>query len=349
MKEALGLVKVVKASRVDARREIKVPATSTRKAYSYFRNLADAPTSTASAKAGTANKKSSLGVLKTVAIATGLTVVATVVARERYRQGFKTSAAIVKEKAKSIAVEKIPPEKKNITFSVGGFYGTEGVEAARKGENYLDYKLKTEILDDDHYAIKHENKEFNNNYVDPSNQLAAGVQGTIEHYGTVMHTALIKGYNPESRNLAAKVLAYHKEYPDKPINSIGHSAGGMINRETAAILAEADPTSRDWFTAINLGSANFGFVPEAKNVKTIALHSDLYLKANPAPSDVKFVGDPKKQWSADDHRVRGYMNSPEVRAEIQSLTRKSDNKAVSRNNSLYQRIDSFVESLTAKV
>jgi hypothetical protein len=239
---------------------------------------------------------------------------------KQYREGFKESARIAMENSKKVEVPDIPDSKKAVTFTVGGFYGYEGDAAARKGEDYLDYKMGQEVLgskDDpggEHFMVKHRNEKFNVTESGMSGP-QSHVRDHIKHYSTIMKPMLQLGRNPEAVDLAAKAIAFHQKYPDKQINLVGHSAGGMINHEAAEILKNAKVP----VNVVNLGTGFFGLTPSDKNQHTIAFESDLYLKTliggvkNPV-----WVGK-GRPLSADDHRVRSYVNDPEVRAKLKEL------------------------------
>ena len=84
-------------------------------------------------------------------------------------------------------------------------------------------------------TVVRDNKDFNfpNIPIDSPDFKERFIQSAV---ATTIKPILYDGRNPESVALASEVYAYHLKYPDKPINIIGHSAGGMIVREASDIL-----------------------------------------------------------------------------------------------------------------
>jgi DnaJ domain len=285
--------------------------------------------------------------LKQVAIGAtmvGLSVSAYQEARNRYRAGFEKSAQMAEGIAKHVTVQDIPSIKKAITFTTGGFYGYEGEAAARKGEDYFAYKMKTEVLGDkdnpggDHYVITHRNTKFNTT-PSPIGGPLSHVRDTFEHYATMMRTTLGKGRNPEAVKLAAEVMAYREKYPDKEINLVGHSAGGMISHEAAEILNKRDIKVK----IVNLGTGHFGLTEKVGESHTVAFHEDMYLKTIPGTArDAAWVGDPSAPLDPDKHRIRAYMNEEPSRAKIRELLtvkqRKDSNRGTLMDLEIEQRV-----------
>lgn len=251
----------------------------------------------------------------------GLSVAAYQEARTRYRAGFEKSAQMAERIAKHVPVSDIPNAKKAITFTTGGFYGYEGEAAARKGEDYFAYKMKTDVLGSkdnpggDHHIVSHRNTKFNTT-PSPVGGPLSHVRDTFEHYATMLRTTLGKGRNPEAIKLAAEVMAYNQKYPDKEINLVGHSAGGMISHEAAEILNKRNIKVK----IVNLGTGHFGLTEKVGESHTIAFHEDMYLKTIPGTArDAVMVGDPSAPLDPDKHRIRAYMNEESSRAKMREL------------------------------
>jgi hypothetical protein len=262
--------------------------------------------------------------LKAIAVGAamvGLSVGAYQQVRDRYRAGFEKSAQMAERISKHVKVPDLPDSKQAVTFTVGGFYGYEGEAGARKGEDYLAYKMATEILGDkdnpggDHHVVNHRNTKFNVTQ-SPVGGAAGHVRDTVTHYATLLETTLRKGRNPQAVKLAAEVMAYSKKYPDKEINLVGHSAGGMISHEAAEILNKRGIKVK----TIGLGTGYFGLTEKVGESHTIAFHDDMYLHTIPGTArDAVWLGDRSASWNPERHRVRAYMNDKESRNKIREL------------------------------
>lgn len=250
----------------------------------------------------------------------GVAPAAYMAARANYRAGFAESARMAEEQSKNVSVPNIPDSKKAITFTVGGFYGYEGEQGARKGEDYFDYKMGQEILGSkdnpggDHFMVQHRNLEFNPTK-SPVGGVAGHIRDTFEHYRHILQPVLVNGRNPEAVKLASKVMAFNKKYPDKPVNLVGHSAGGMVTHEAAEILHKKGVKVK----VVNLASGYFGLTQKVGESHTIASKQDLYLKTIPGTTrDTVWIGNSDLP-NPDAHRVRHYMNDPESREQIRRL------------------------------
>lgn len=271
--------------------------------------------------------------VKGVAVGAGLLGMSTasyLAFRAKYRAGFAESAKMADEMSKNVKVEDISPEQTKITFATGGFYGPMGAEGKKKAEDYFSYKLKTNILDEDHHVITHRNDEFNNpenkalikvnelakegKKPDPLLFAQMSAKVVSDHYKQTLETALVKGRNPEAVKLASEVIAYHRAYPDKEIYLTGHSAGGMINHETAEILNKLNIKAN----VVNFGSGYFGLTEKVGNSSTIVDRGDFYFKSMAGVRDPIYVGEDKIT-DENKHSVRLYMNSPEVIKTAKSL------------------------------
>ena len=266
----------------------------------------------------------------------GVPVAAYMAARANYRAGIPKSAEMAREAAKNVEVPDIPDDKDNITFSTGGFYGQYGDAAARKGEDYLAYKLEKEVLDNNHFSVKHRNTEFNipeddllpklnwEEEIDLPTQLEAAKRAVGGHYAATLKPVFTQGRNPEAVKLASEVYAYHQKYPNKAINLVGHSAGGMVNHEAAEILDKMGVKVK----TVNLGSSWYGFTQKVGESHTIATNKDFYLKSMGIPRDAIYVGSKEPVSMAEGfeaHTLKGYMRSPEVVAKLKELLNTKSN------------------------
>lgn len=281
-------------------------------------------------KPTTGEQVARVGAILGVAALFKLSPVAYKKVQDNYRQGFAKSAELAKKRAEEIEsqLEDVPPGAKSVTISVGGFYGYEGEEAARKGEAYFDYKLKNEILGTPespgggHHVVSHPNLGFNTSTpVTPYNLGIGHVESTIAHYATLLKPVLLNGRNPEAVELAAKVIAYRKKNPAIAVNLLGHSAGGMITGEAAEILAKAGVQYEPNVT-VNLGTGHFGILPRRERVVTLYRDDDLYLKTIPGGvNNGVEIKTGNKKATPESHRVRAYLNDEQVRQRIRGIIR----------------------------
>ena len=109
-------------------------------------------------------------------------------------------------------------EPEQISFFVGGFGGVSGKEGDLIGEEFS-------AMFPNHHVVGVESPEFDitakegDRVYHPSFLMRAAK--------TVVGDALKEGRNPVAVRLAARAYAYHQKYPDKPLNLIGQSGGGM--------------------------------------------------------------------------------------------------------------------------
>jgi pimeloyl-ACP methyl ester carboxylesterase len=228
--------------------------------------------------------------------------------RARYQNNFKKSAQAAKQRGEEIESE-IPTdlkggyrggnkavEAKQITLVVGGF-------AAQKGENSLQYAQQfapppgsgrhKELLQraedeqieggadlfEDHHVVAINNREFEIRGASERNKFNLKIpiigqeltDGNVEQFRTMLGTSLGKGQNPVAINMAAQAYAFHKKHPDKPINLLGYSAGGMVTHEAAHILKEMGVKN---IRVANFGSPYWGTTNKVSDSVTFASKND---------------------------------------------------------------------------
>ena len=261
------------------------------------------------------------------AILTGAAVVGVptatyLAARARYRAGFAESARMAQEKVQEFPVEDIG-DKEQITFTVGGFYGNDGEEKARAGENYFTENLKTKILGDKenpggrHLVVTHSNREFNLPQIKSQGAVGA-FELTSEYYKAILKTSLVQGRNPEAVNLASRAIAYHQKYPDKPINLVGHSAGGMITHETAEILNTLSPKIP--VKIVNMGTPWYGLTNKVGQSYTITDKTDYLIQTTAQTRDTVLINkNEETTHNMSTHYLKHYLKDPESNKKLKEL------------------------------
>jgi hypothetical protein len=183
-----------------------------------------------------------------------------------YRQGFKKSAQEAQELASDLYVPNVvkgAPKRgvpaqpaEQVTFVTGGFAADEGAA----GTGWVEQLENKDDLFKNHHFVNFNNADFEipsslrkgNVFENPDLSVKGHKVLSIvdaEQAKTMLGNILTKGKNPSAVKMAAHVYAYAQKHPDLTYNLVGHSAGGMITHETAAILKEM---------GINVKVANFG-------------------------------------------------------------------------------------------
>ncbi|MDJ0705111.1 MAG: hypothetical protein QNJ46_17655 [Leptolyngbyaceae cyanobacterium MO_188.B28] len=143
-------------------------------------------------------------------------------------------------------------EAEQITLLTNGFAGTNGT-----GGDLFAAQFSRKFAS--HHVVGVENPEFD--IVTKTERLKRGRK--YSEFGDdaltlMLKTAFSEGGNRVALRMAARAYAYHQKHPDKPINLIGYSAGGVVANETAEILKRMGV--KDVKTA-NMGSPYYGLVP----------------------------------------------------------------------------------------
>jgi alpha/beta superfamily hydrolase len=226
--------------------------------------------------------------------------------RANYHNNFNKSA----EEAKNIANEikdDIPNDLKGgykgtngdtpanqITFVVGGFAGQGGENSLQYAQQFAPNRgsvaqntLKQSAEDasdspdlfEDHHVVAINNRDFEIRPSGKREKVSIPIpftdqtitDGTTEQFKTMLETSVVKGSNPVSIELAAKAYAYRQKHPDKPINLMGYSAGGMVTHEAAHILEKMGVKD---VRVANFGSPYWGLTDKVGQSVTFASEND---------------------------------------------------------------------------
>jgi hypothetical protein len=137
--------------------------------------------------------------------------------------------------------------------------------------------------------------------------------------------------NQASVDLAAKMYAYAKKYPDKQIHIVAHGAGGLTAREAADILSRMKPPSGRGLTGrdvvnrlnlVNLGTPYFGISENVGKQQTITSSQDPF----------SMLPKRNEKWisTVPGHEVEDYLTSPEVREQLRTFLGYYKNTAYQR-------------------
>jgi hypothetical protein len=249
--------------------------------------------------------------------------------RSEYREGFKESA----EKVKTAVKEKLDKDSDTtplktglngdkdidadeITLVVGGFAGQDG----KNSEKWAKQLLGNDGLFDNHYVEPIENKEFDVDFQEHIENTKKGQfsPGTITgnnkilamemSWAKMLNTAIGKKHNPVSVNLATQAYYYHQKYPDKPINLMGYSAGGMVTHEAAEILKELGVTKN--VKTANFGSPYWGLTEKVGDSITFASDNDQNMTGMPIRDRVEV---------SSVHNHFDYLKNPTVRKQLKGF------------------------------
>lgn len=198
----------------------------------------------------------------------GITALTYTNLKDRYTGNFHRSVDLARDRASGIPVEKVKKSSTAITFTVDGFDHSDDPEKGQKLKEAL-LKADPEFFDSQH-MIAVPGPEFtmlDETPADITGRMREFVR-TVKGTQRLLGNAVINGYNPQAIDLAARVMAYHQQYPDKQINLVGHSAGGMAIHEAGEIIKRmtpAGPTLAANLRVVTLGTPSFGFVGKVTN------------------------------------------------------------------------------------
>lgn len=272
-----------------------------------------------SASLKTPDGKVALGATGAIAAGLGVSTGTIMIAKERYRRNLPESVNMAREKADEIDLKTLKnfDDKEQITLFQTGFTGAGGNVRRIANEQNAERIVKQMLPS--HGVVVRENKDFNipQVFADPDANLKPGDPG---FYGTVTiksstqflgnaikktaSTFFATGRNPEAINLAAEAYAYHKKYPKKPINIIGHSAGGIIAPEAANILKEMKVPTK----VVNIGGPDFGVI-DYPDYKAFASRKDPITGIFPSPK-ATYVNE------VGNHNYESYLTNPQIRKEV---------------------------------
>lgn len=271
------------------------------------------------------------GAIAAGALLVGMPVATYTAVRANYRKGYDESAKQAKEMASGVEVPDLGDDKTHVTFAVGGFAGdSKGGERVANELKSKDMGLGNhhiEWMRNDEFDVrtKKELEQGISRGKDDGNPVK-GIEFPVRALQTFMRTTLNQGRNPVAVKLAAQAYAYHQKYPDKPINLVGHSAGGITVRETAELLEKMGVKSK----VVAIGSPHFGIAEPTEDNITIATAKDPILNAT---GNAVMKG----TWfnSVKGHQIKDYFGDPEVREflslHLNPLSERPENKKTKRS------------------
>lgn len=133
-----------------------------------------------------------------------------------------------------------------ITFFTGGVGGIKGLEA-----DYMGQQLGKMLPD--HHVVGIESPE--QEIVPEKGEKVFHPRFLQKAARTLLKDNLTKGRSEVAVRIAARAYAYHQKFPDKPINLVGQSGGGMPTREAYEIL---DKMGVKDVRVVTTGSPYFG-------------------------------------------------------------------------------------------
>lgn len=91
----------------------------------------------------------------------------------------------------------------------------------------------------------------------------------------------LRGYNPDSIELAATVLAYQRKYPRHNLVMYGYSSGALATNEAGLILTKLPKVNTSNIKQVTLGGTNYGLMPSYKNSLHLVRGGDI--QSGPVP------------------------------------------------------------------
>lgn len=242
------------------------------------------------------------------------------------------------------APTKIGDNKESLNFIFPGL--PPNAEAALKESKNTGTAIKTGLQEANPKAFK--KMEFiNTGYTEMISEASEKgfIKGDVANFAK---KAAIKGESKDATAIAQEIFDWYKLNPDKNINFITHSAGGMVARDTSHILVNAGvPASKIKMLAI--GSPNYGLVDDIVDTKYVMHTDDIFGQVSvktsnnqwirsPAenldkiqrPQDKEFMDKSKLNYALGLHNVTMYWNSPNVNGTARS-TQKIANEFLFKN------------------
>lgn len=191
----------------------------------------------------------------------------------------------------------------SMTFTMGGFVGVGGTKkAAERLSDALQKQTKGNhsFIPIDHvytpdYKYKH---------------LEGTKRKTYEFMGESakqLGKTLVKGKNKEAENIAEVIYSYVAKNPNKPVNIVGHSGGGVLAREVDYILRRKGVNPK----LITMASPDFQIIPRSKNELNFVTDTD-FVKPISAPNSIIFTPKPGQ----DSHRQPAYLENESVMKQV---------------------------------
>jgi surfactin synthase thioesterase subunit len=260
-----------------------------------------------------AGHKRSTNPLRAVAFTAGLIGLSLASAariRHDYRQGFTKSAELAKKKAETLQVEKLPPSQENIVFGIGGIAFKNSKPGLAAGTRITDHIANgvSNNGGNDMKLIPVENSGFN---VHLQDEAMSDIDKARFAANVVFNNVAKKGRNPVAVDLAANILAWSKENPDKPIHVIGFSMGGMTGLEAHEILHKIDPKLADRVNYITVGTPYFGLNKKPKKYTGVGASGDVLTSKLPT-LDAKIFNGPAshdEDYYFEDKEVKEYLKA----------------------------------------
>lgn len=211
-----------------------------------------------------------LAAIASGALLLGMPTSTYLVQKARFQAGFSNSAELAKEQAK---IYQTPSELKagyrsvkdqsnadgaevesrytqskvnQITFFTGGVGGVKGLEA-----DYMGQQIGKMLPD--HHVVGIESPE--QEIIAEKGETVLSPSFLKKATRALLKDNLTKGRSDVAVRIAARAYAYHQKFPDKPINLMGQSGGGMPTREAYEIL---DKLGVKDIRVITTGSPYFG-------------------------------------------------------------------------------------------
>lgn len=190
------------------------------------------------------------------AIAVGTPPTTYMAARARYRAGFKESAKIAEEKAKTIEAKKIKDREHTIVFGVGGMAYEDESPQVRSGERIVTAaKLAfSQEKGKDFKLVPVDNSASNV----PVGRKRGNKLDELIDVANIYYQRAKKGRSQAAVDLAAHVIAWSDANPDKQLVMMGHSMGGYDIHEAQEILRIARPDIEKRLKSFSFGSNYYG-------------------------------------------------------------------------------------------
>jgi hypothetical protein len=271
--------------------------------------------------------------------------------KDSYRKGLVESAKTAQERVPFINVRPVTPAfqkgqtlpsltarknapSNNITFAVGSALKSDKNEPADGTANSIIESLRSlssgeKATEGDkwlsgHTMIPFDMKESGVPSYSGKSKKGRAAHVAINGFGAALKNKM-RGRNQDAVDLAANLFAYAREYPNKRINIVAHSTGGMATKEALEIISKMEVKSdkkhkamagKDVvkrFNVVLMGTPHFGYTENVSpNMRTITSAQDP-LSILPSQSSGA-----RHQWisSVKGHGSKQYLSDPYVRESM---------------------------------